>query len=178
MESEKYWDERYKEGGNSGYGSYGEQLEKKLKWLSGLDIQTIAEVGCGDFNFGRMLLGKYPRASYTGYDVSPFIVEKNSILYPYASFTNEPLLPKADLVLCVDVLFHILDDKKAEEMLGGLEKIWTKYLAITAYERDQKEGLSPHVAIRKFDPSRFGTPIIREIVEDDGQLYFYLFKRD
>lgn len=177
MPNTQYWDERYKNGLTSGYGSYGEQLQKKLNWLEELDIKTITEVGCGDFNFGRHLLMMYPDARYTGYDISPFIVNRNQGLYPYASFTNDPKLPKADLVMCIDVLFHVLDDAECETLLNNLDKLWTKYLCITAYERDEDLN-SHHVKIRKFDPARFGTPIIRETVEEDGDLKFYLFKRD
>lgn len=182
MKAQEYWDKRYREGGTSGYGSYGEQLKSKLKWLSGLDINSIVEVGCGDFNFGSNLLKLYPKASYFGYDISQEIVDKNREKYPGIQFqsSQEMMLssnsfPQGDLLMCVDVMFHILDDKEAEDMLNFLEKSWTKYLVITAYERD--EPLDTHVRIRKFDYKRFGEPIIREVVEEDGSLYFYLFKK-
>lgn len=176
MPNTQYWEERYKGGSDSGYGSYGTQLQKKLDLLQNLDIKTISEYGCGDFNLGRHLLMMYPDAKYTGYDISQYIVERNQALYPYATFTNEPALPKADLVLCVDVLFHIIDDEEVEKVLNNLDKLWTKYLAITAYETPQ-DNTAPHVKVRKFSPSRFGEPIVRKIVEDDGELYFYLFER-
>jgi len=175
---EQYWNERYKSQGDSGYGSYNDQLQKKLEWLKGLDIASITEIGCGDFNFGRNLLLMYPNARYMGQDQSEFIIKKNSELYPYAQFTTGKTLPTADLVLCIDVLFHIHDEKKVEAILDALKPLSHKYIAVTAYERDQKEGLAPHVCIRKFDYTRFGKPIIREVVEEDGQLYFYLFEND
>lgn len=176
-----YWDSRYAAGGNSGYGSYGEQLEKKLKWISQLEgISSVLEVGCGDFNFGKNVLDtlKLSPQAYTGMDISRFIVERNKKLYPEYTFKtieNGTEFQQADLLLCIDVLFHIYDDKHCEELLQSLDRMWKKYLVLTAYERD--EPLGGHVRIRKFDPSRFGTPIIREIVEEDGQLYFYVFKK-
>lgn len=176
MESEKYWDFRYKEGGNSGYGSYGEQLQKKLDWICPLDFKTITEVGCGDFNFGSSILKRHP-ADYLGYDISEVIVERNKHLYPDHTFLhrrNGPIIT-ADLILCVDVLFHIIDTEELEALLQELKNSWTKYLVITAYERDEK--MDTHVRIRKFDPSYFGVPIVREIVEEDGSLYFYIFKK-
>lgn len=174
MDAKKYWDSRYAQGGNSGYGSYGEQLVKKLHWLDNLTIESISEIGCGDFNFGKHLLELYPKASYTGYDISPTIVSRNRQLYPQYSFTNDPILPHADLLLCIDVLFHILDENELEAMYKRLEG-YTKYLAVTAYEREEK--MDAHVRIRNFDYKRFGEPIIRQVVEEDGQLYFYLFKK-
>ena len=175
--AKNYWDNRYSKGQTSGYGSYGEQLMKKLKWLSGLNIKSISEIGCGDFNFGRNLVDMY-RVPYIGQDVSSVIIEKNQRENeePGLAFTTDlSELPPADLLLCVDVLFHVLDDKELEKLLGDIENKWIKYLAITAYERD--EDYEGHVRIRKFDYKRFGEPIIREIVEEDGQLYFYLFKK-
>jgi hypothetical protein len=172
----KYWDERYRRGENSGDGSYGEQLQKKLSLLKGLGITSITDVGCGDFNFGKNLLEIYPQAKYTGYDLSSVIIEKNKKNFPKYEFTNYGVLPQADLILCVDVLFHILDDKNYELALQDLDNLWRKYLAVTAYEYDNPE-IKGHIKVRKFDYKRFGEPIIREVVEEDGQLYFYLFKR-
>jgi hypothetical protein len=63
-------------------------------------------------------------------------------------------------------------------MLQRLEKLWknAKYLAVTSYEYNHD--LGNHVKIRNFDWKRFGNPTIREIVEEDGKMYFYLFKKD
>lgn len=172
-----YWEKRYAEGGNSGYGSYDIQLERKLKWLSGLDIKSISEIGCGDFNFGSNLLKIYPQATYYGTDVSQTIVDRNNRLFPKYTFEMaDKEIPPADLVMCIDVLFHVLDENELEKILSTLEKKFTKYLAITAYERNQD--LDTHVRIRTFDFHRFGEPVIRQIVEEDGELYFYLFKRE
>ena len=171
-----YWDSRYSNGGDSGYGSYGEQLLKKLSWLSGFNVKSISEIGCGDLNFGRNLLQLYPHASYAGQDISSVVLEKNSKISPELMFVNSiEDLPDSDLLLCVDVLFHVLDEQELEHILSTIEQKWTKYLAITAYERDEPK--DNHVRIRKFDYKRFGEPLIRQVVEEDGQLYFYLFKR-
>lgn len=173
--AKQYWNNRYAAGGNSGYGSYDEQLDKKLKWLSGLDIKYISEIGCGDFNFSNRLTKLYPGVGYIGQDISNVVVERNNSLFPYSFTSDISELPGADLVMCIDVLFHVLDDDEYESLLKSIERKWTKYLAITAYEEVQSAG--SHLKVRKFDYKRFGEPIIREIVEEDGQLYFYLFKK-
>lgn len=175
MESKEYWNNRYKGGGNSGYGSYGEQLNKKLNWLKGLSVNSITDIGCGDFNFGKNLMEIYPKADYFGFDISEVVVAKNKQLYPQFTFSSEGIVPQADLVLCIDVLFHLLDDAEYERMLVSLEKVWTKYLVVTAYERN--EDLGNHVKIRNFDYKRFGEPILRKVVEEDGNLYFYIFEK-
>jgi trans-aconitate methyltransferase len=177
IKATRYWDTRYTTGGNSGYGSYNEQLTKKINWLSNLNIQSIIEIGCGDFNFGKNLLYKYPNVTYKGFDISPHIININKINYPQYQFemmTED--LPDADLILCIDVLLHILDDKEYELMLQRLEKLWknAKYLAVTSYEYNHD--LGNHVKIRNFDWKRFGNPTIREIVEEkvktDRKYYF------
>lgn len=173
--SKDYWDSRYKKGYNSGGGSYGEALNKKLDWLKGLDITSIYELGCGDFNLGWRLLQWYPDVTYKGTDISEVIIERNKEIAPKHTFQVGSEVESADLILCVDVLLHVLEDSEVEELLQKLEKNWTKYLCITAYERD--EDLKHHVRIRKFDYKRFGEPIIREVCEEDGQMYFYLFKK-
>jgi hypothetical protein len=181
MVFENYWDERYSSGGNSGAGSYGQELQKKLQLLSGLNIKSISEIGCGDFNFGKHLMAMYPESTYWGYDTSDVIITRNKKDYPQYNFlpsTDLPALPQADLVLCVDVLFYLLTDEELERMYQLLERLHTKYLAVTAYEYDQTENLGSHVRIRKFDYKRFGEPWIREIVQEDGSLYFYLFKKN
>lgn len=172
-----YWDNRYAQGGDSGYGSYGEQLEKKLNWIFSLDFHSITEVGCGDMNFASSLMKMNPVDNYTGYDVSRVIVERNTLLYPQYDFrvVSDAEFVKSDLVMCVDVLFHIIKDEDCESLLQKLEQTWTKYLVITAYERDEE--FTNHVRIRKFDYKRFGEPLVREIVEEDGTLYFYIFER-
>lgn len=175
MDSKTYWESRYKNGGNSGSGSYGDNLNRKLNWLKDLDIKSIYEFGCGDFNFGWRLLQHYPDVQYKGVDLSDTIVNRNRQIAPNQTFEVSSEVEPADLILCVDVLLHVLDDKELEDILNKLEKNWTKYLCITAYERDQES--TNHVRIRKFDYKRFGEPIIREICEEDGQMYFYLFKK-
>lgn len=177
--SKEIWNDRYKRGGNSGDGSYGDQLEKKLTWLAEIKdkVKSITEVGCGDFNFGNALL-EIMDASYVGLDISDFIIEKNKKNHPLFVFDTYPkVIPKADLLLCVDVFFHVLDKKDLDNLMRDLKESWTKYLVVTAYEHNNTE-VSPHVRIRKFDPAYFGEPIFRQIIEEDGELYFYIFKKN
>lgn len=182
MNSRSYWNRRYATGGNSGAGSYGPAVEKKVAWLGALEgVSSIVEVGCGDFHFGALLCQRFTEASYIGLDQSDLIVRRNNLWHRIENIEfRTPLhhaepLPEADLVLCVDVLFHILDDQEYRNMLVNLQQAWTKYLVVSAYEYDGLK--SPHVNIRKFDPAYFGKPILREVIEDDGKMMFYIFRR-
>lgn len=65
-----YWEERYRQGGTSGSGSFGRLAEFKAETLNGyvarMAIQSVIEFGCGD---GAQLdLARYPR--YVGVDVA------------------------------------------------------------------------------------------------------------
>ena len=51
---DNYWDNRYKTGGNSGLGSYGENAKYKANiintYINKFRIKTICDFGCGDGN--------------------------------------------------------------------------------------------------------------------------------
>lgn len=186
LEYEKsYWNNRYLQGGDSGAGSQPGPIEKKVQWLSRLDwISSVVEIGCGDFQFGRRLMDRLPSARYWGYDVSQVVVERNQKLYGLPRVQFFPVahgypagvhFPMADLLMCVDVLFHVIDDGDYCEMIQSLRDAKWRYLAVTAYEYDGPS--SEHLRIRKFDPSVFGEPVLREVIEEDGQLQFYIFQR-
>jgi len=181
-----YWDHRYLAGDTSGAGSYGHPMLQKVAYLKALPgIRTILEIGCGDFNFGKTLLQALPNTQYVGLDISKVIIERNQKLYENLrtiflqgsgnDYLGRRAYTNIDLLLCIDVLYHEPDEVEYETLLTNLEKNWTKYLALTAYEY---EGLKRfHIHIRKFNPERFGVPILREVIEEDGQLYFYIFER-
>ncbi len=175
-----YWNQRYSNGHGSGAGSQGPMMQRKVDILSNLpDLHVVTEIGCGDFNFGRHLMDQIPKASYDGYDIAPAILDRNRESYelPRIRFHDmDYRLDWCDLLICVDVLFHIIEDEEYQRMLDTINKTKWKYLAITAYEYDGPS--DRHVRIRKFDPSVFGEPIVKEVIEEDGTLYLYVFKRD
>lgn len=177
IDAKQYWDDRYSSGHTSGDGSYGKELEQKVSYLKDLKINSISEIGCGDLNFIKSLLEHYPGVPYVGQDISDVIIDRNKGINPQIRLTTDiSKLPKSDLLLCIDVLFHITDEEEYQKMLTTIKSKWTNYLALTAYEYDKD--LGNHVNIRKFDYKSFGEPLIREVVEEDGEKYFYLFKRD
>src|ERR1035441_5440324 len=73
--SEKYWEDRYRLGGNSGSGSYNRLSEFKARtindFIAGKNIFSAMEFGCGDGN--NLSLIKYPK--YIGLDVSPTAIK-------------------------------------------------------------------------------------------------------
>src|SRR5665811_377643 len=73
--SKDYWEQRYRNGGNSGAGSYDKLAIFKADVLNSFveenHIETIIEYGCGDGN--QLTLSQYP--SYIGFDVSNKAIE-------------------------------------------------------------------------------------------------------
>ena len=70
FKTREYWEKRYRDGGNSGAGSYGHLAEFKAqvinKFIEQHEIKSIIEWGCGDGN----QLGMFECEKYTGYDVA------------------------------------------------------------------------------------------------------------
>lgn len=163
-----YWNNRYGSGGNSGYGSYDEQADVKLATIKELvtEVTSITDIGCGDFAFSKRLCDLFPYARYAGYDISDVIIEQNRQQYPMYFFdTAKEAYPPADLVVCIDVLFHFGNKEEQEELLQALEKAWTKYLVLSA-------------ADSKNDVSRFGTPLAKVLLEEeDDKSYLYIWKK-
>src|SRR6185295_426813 len=76
--SQDYWEQRYREGGTSGGGSFGHLAQFKADTLNAFvekhAVRSVLEFGCGD---GRQLeLAKYPK--YIGLDVSPTAIAECS----------------------------------------------------------------------------------------------------
>ena len=79
--------------------------------FSDLAVKSVLDVPCGDFNWMR--LTEMPEIRYTGADVVPEIVQRNTDLYSdkwrrfvLLNMIADPL-PSADLILCRDGLVHL-----------------------------------------------------------------------
>ena len=154
--SSAYWEKRYRTGGNSGKGSYGELARFKAKVLNDFvadqEVRTVAEFGCGDG--GQLSLAKYEK--YVGYDVSPTALEMCRKMY--AKDASKEFLHvrdyaghKVDLVLSLDVLFHLTEDEVFDEYMRRLFAASAKYIAIYCSNEDRPiNPKSPHVRHRRF----------------------------
>ncbi len=174
---------RYASGRNSGAGSEAGAVRHKVELISALpNIEKALEMGCGDFNFGKSLMERLPaKAEYLGLDISKVIIDRNQAEYEnarvqFSHVTSLPAVPmETDLLLCLDVLFHIRELGEYFSMLAWLRSVSWKYLALTAYEYSGPS--DDHLRIRKFNPNHFGVPILREVIEEDGCMYLYVYQR-
>lgn len=162
----KYWNDRYVDGGHSGNGSGGEELKFKIEQIWNyhpIGVSSILDIGCGDMRTGEKLIAMFPYARYIGLDVSSEIIERAKTL-PFSKervffrkIDDLEFRDKADLVLCLDVVFHQLDDAQYDLLLKQLKESYNKYLILTEYspamiEHDSGKELKHRI----FDPTKIG----------------------
>lgn len=133
MHQINYWDNRYRGGGTSGCGSIGELREWKWKVINMYcpSIKSVVDMGCGDLSFWG---DKKLAPNFFGVDGSEEIIQKNKEKYPDALFRVSLLSYRVDVtspvVFCLDVLFHILDDKEYISTVKNLCDMTKGYLFI------------------------------------------------
>ena len=152
--SNKYWDERYRQGGNSGAGSYGRLAHFKAKILNDFveknNIKSIVEFGSGDGN--QLTLASYP--TYLGVDVSEVAVrccnERFSQDSTKTFLTLEDYAGQmADLALSLDVVYHLVEDEIYDAYMTMLFDAAQHYVIIYASNEDHQP-TTHHVRHRRF----------------------------
>lgn len=157
--SEKYWEERYAKGGNSGMGSYNELAMFKADFLNSFvsehKISKIIEFGCGDGN--QLALANYPK--YIGLDISATIIKhiikkfdqdstKSFFLYHPFCFEDNLNIFKSSLALSLDVIYHIVEDDVYEAYMKSLFNCSDRFVIIYSSNFDQQGSI--HVKHRAF----------------------------
>jgi SAM-dependent methyltransferase len=161
--STTYWDTRYRQGGTSGDGSYGELAAFKAEVLNGFiadhKIDSVLELGCGDGN--QLALAAYPR--YVGLDVSPEAVgrcierfrrdpTKSFFLYSPRYFHDATGVFAADCTLSLDVIYHLVEDEVYATYLEHLFGWARRFVVIYSSDRSMDGSLvlrdAPHVRHR------------------------------
>ena len=133
--SGRYWERRYRLGGDSGHGSEGAAARYKAAVLNAFveehGIGSVIEFGCGD---GRQLqLARYP--GYVGVDVSRAAVGRCATLFagePGRTFVHldEYDGQRAQLSLSLDVLFHLVEDEVYVPYLDRLFAAGLEYVVV------------------------------------------------
>ena len=118
--SADYWEARYASGGDSGAGSEGTNRLWKAQvindFVASYDVRDVIEYGCGD---GRQLeVATYPQ--YLDLDVSATAIEICETVFAHDPTKTFHMLPlpwpvAADLVLSLDVIYHLIEDDVFEQ---------------------------------------------------------------
>lgn len=199
--SAKYWEIRYKTGGNSGAGSYSNLALFKAEILNSFvnanKIESIIEFGCGDGN--QLSFSKYK--NYIGLDVSKSAIklckqrfrdDKSKRFYHYNPQKIDQIFHenKYDLALSLDVIYHLTEDKIYEKYMDHLFSSVSKYVII--YSSNFCDQIIPHVKHRKFtewiDLNQYKWDLLETIKnkypyssdspENTSYADFYIFKRN
>ena len=148
-----YWEKRYRQGGNSGAGSYGRLAHFKAEVLNDFirenDIEDIIEFGCGDGHQTSLLVD----IPYLGVDISAAAVQRcqerfepdsPKVFQELAAFSEAPR--NAMLTLSLDVIYHLVDDDIYEAYMRDLFDHADRFCIV--YSANEEEA-TPDVHVRK-----------------------------
>jgi len=157
----------------SGAGSYGvwaqEYLDFVRKFIRENSIETIVDVGCGDFNIGSKICGEVRH--YTAMDISGYIIERNrdrfagvaNVDFVQADACQVPI-PKADLVTIRQILQH-LPNAQIEQVLRNVEFSGARFAIIAEHVPSARILKKPNVDISSHSQdirTRFGSGVFIE----------------
>lgn len=138
---ERYWEGHYAAGGVSGEGSVGAIRQWKWDQIRSIvgDVDDVVDVGCGDLSFWDDRLPPI----YTGIDISETIVAKNRERHPEATFivadAAVPQTVSGRIVLCMDMLFHIMDDGTYRGILTNLGQYSREWVFVYTWHNNPFE---------------------------------------
>jgi len=142
--------------------------------LESLDTRSLLDVGCGDFTWMKEVPFPF---EYIGVDIVRTVIEANNDSYrsERKSFqvldaTHDPL-PKADTILCREVLFH-LSFRDIRRLIENIRKSGSTFL-IATNDGDLKYNadiLSGDFRMLNLHKSPFFFPAPAQSIPDDGLL--------
>jgi len=90
-------------------------------------------------------------------DTSQVVIERNRIKFPNYEFNlpTEKEIPSADLLLCVDVLFHIVEENELQdiedEFLKSLLEDYSIMLQKECYYKQSKEAIIETIEANEYE---------------------------
>lgn len=143
-DEKSYWDARYKKNLHSGEGSRGVSLEFKTnairEVLSLYDRPTVLDFGHGDGVLCFELTNDL--SSYVGIDISEVAVSYCARYAAEIGLDNYQFIfgdiasidiPQADVVMCMDVLFHMPSQNKFDTVVNKICRSFTKSAIISVW---------------------------------------------
>lgn len=137
MKSIEIWKKRPN---NSGLGSRGQLSNFKADFVSSFvkehDIQNMIDFGCGDLHVSSLI----EVSSYLGVDIVAHTIPENPKVDTFSAtvsrFDEFECGEPVDMVLCMDVLYHILENEQdyLKAALENMVRSTKKYLVIYAQD--------------------------------------------
>lgn len=146
----------------SGEGTYDANtalyIDKLTAFVKANNIQSIAEVGCGDFTLMNKVMEALPDVKYTGMDVVPELIayhksrhETSRINFKVTDAIEEPLV-QAELLIIRQVLQHLKNDAIAKVLAKVKDykyALITEHIPITEdAEPNLEKSTGPHIRMR------------------------------
>lgn len=126
---------------SSGWGSYGQHSSEYVDYVRDFivsnNIESILDVGCGDFQIGSRICGAVTR--YFAADVSRLIIERNAaafsdlgnVRFMVLDACANPL-PEVDLITMREVLQH-LSNADIALALDNIERSRARFVLVTEH---------------------------------------------
>lgn len=136
-----WWDGQSYSGPGSSLRSTSTLRELLPSILKALNVKTLLDAGCGDFNWMKEL--ELPVDYYVGVDIVSDLIQKNRELFSserYLFFCVDivrDLLPQVDVILCRDCLAH-LSYEDITKTIQNFKKTGSRYLLATDYSRTKE----------------------------------------
>ena len=133
---ESKWDDMKK------YGPFSRHIRRILKnMIRPLDVKSMLDVGCGQGSLLAELKLEFPYLEPYGADISKTGIELAKKKVPDGQFwviniARDALNKKYDLVICSEVLEHIVDDTRA---IRNLRQMTGKYLLVSTPQGKMRE---------------------------------------
>lgn len=152
-ESSKYWEDRYRLGGESGDGSRGVNAEYKAsvinRFIADHGVRSVIEFGCGD----GVQLEMFNAPAYIGVDVSRTVIQQCRARFSNDAgkafvLSNDYAGESADISLSLDVIFHLVEDPVYNAYLERLFGAAERYVLIYSTSADLRNTGVPHVRHR------------------------------
>jgi 2-polyprenyl-3-methyl-5-hydroxy-6-metoxy-1,4-benzoquinol methylase len=108
-------------------------------------ISTVLDASCGDFNWMKRV--DLSGVNYTGGDIVDDLIVSNQNLYSKSNINFiklnvvEDVIPKSDLIILRDTLFHFTNDD-IKKTLNNIKKSGSKYLLTTSYQEKEKKSFA------------------------------------
>ena len=166
-----------------------------INHYAGKDIkESCIDVACGDHSFWKYFLWWYRRCdNYIGIDISDIQIDINVKRFIHDEGKVFLVGNSADLfrglerkvVLCIDLLFHILDDEEYKQTIINLCEYSKKWIILTNWSKEPENYNREYQQYRDFNEYQdifetYGFKLIKVFKipsNDTGSIYVYKWSR-
>jgi SAM-dependent methyltransferase len=146
--------------GGSGAGSSADATTEYRRLLESLvarrQIRSVVDVGCGDWQVSRLV--DWRRVRYTGVDIVPELVSSHTQKFGsrrtrfVAADARTARLPRADLLLCKDVLQHWPNQSIVDFLGRNLGRFRYALLTNDVWSAHEHDGVNADVPLGGWRP--------------------------